>query len=399
MNHERVEEPNRVHTDKLKVVIVKSTSINLDVRIDIEAEILAEAGYDVVVLGWDREGKYPKVEKRANYTIHRVRLKAPTQGNRIKIIFYWPIWWCAEFLWLLKNKYDILHAQNFDTIIPALVAAKIKRKNLIYGIRDIYSDSVSSMPKWVRQIALCIDNFFIKSADGVIFANAPQLELIGKNLNDNSIVICNAPKNAPCISEHGKNDKFTLFFGGSIYKKQISNLDKIIMAVKDIDDIRLVIAGYGDYEGELIEIIKDIKNVDFIGAIEYKEVLNRTLNADLLFVLYDPGLPNNASCLTHKMFEAMACGKPILVSDATAMADFVRAHNCGVVVNCRSVKEIRDAIVKLKDNPQLCRQLGANGKRAYEEKYSWQIMKPRLLDFYEKIYAKIKRCSMLHCVL
>ena len=281
-----------------------------------------------------------------------------------------------------------MHAQNFDTIVPALVAAKIKRKPLIYDILDIYSDSVSSMPKWVRQIALYIDKFFIKSADGVIFANAPQLELIGKNLNDNSIVICNTPKNVPRISEHRKDDKLTLFFGGSIYKKQILNLDKIIMAVKDRDDIMLVIAGYGDYEGELRELITGIKNVEFIGAIEHKEVLNRTLNADLLFALYDPILQNTKYALAHKLFEAMACGKPILVSDATAMADFVRAHNCGVVVNCRSVKEIKDAIVKLKDNPQLCRQLGANGKSAFEEKYSWQLMKPRLLDFYEKIYAK-----------
>ena len=89
MNHERVEEPNRVHTDKLKVVMVKSASINFDVRIDIEAEILAEAGYDVVVLGWDRDIRYPKVEKKANYTLHRIRLKAPTGGNSIKIVFYY----------------------------------------------------------------------------------------------------------------------------------------------------------------------------------------------------------------------------------------------------------------------------------------------------------------------
>jgi len=375
-----------------KVVIVKSTPIHLDVRIDIETEVLADAGYNIIVLGWNRDGSHSKFEKRDNYTIHRIGLKAPTGGNRISTVLYWPVWWYAEFLWLIRHEYDIIHAQNFDSIVPAFFAAKIRRKPLIFGIRDIYSYSVSSVPHGVRRIFLIIEKFFIKSTDAAMFANASQLELIGRNLNRNSIVICNAPKDIPKVNNKRTGKDFTLFFGGSFYKSQIVNLDKVIMAVKDMDSIRLIIAGYGDYVDELKELIKDINNVDFIGTIDYKEILKWTSSADLLFVLYDYSLPNNASCLPHKLFEAMAFGKPILVSDNTAMADFVRTYDCGIAVDCRNVAEIKKAIINLKDNPQYYKRLGVNGKKIFKKEFSWNIMKPRLLEFYNKILKNEIKC-------
>jgi len=41
-----------------------------------------------------------------------------------------------------------------------------------------------------------------------------------------------------------------------------------------------------------------------------------------------------------KLFEAMMCSKPILVSKGTAMAELVDRENCGPAVDCRSVVEI-----------------------------------------------------------
>ena len=31
---------------------------------------------------------------------------------------------------------------------------------------------------------------------------------------------------------------------------------------------------------------------------------------------------------------------------------------------------------------KLCKELGANGRKAYEERYSWEIMEQRLLALY-----------------
>ena len=81
----------------------------------------------------------------------------------------------------------------------------------------------------------------------------------------------------------------------------------------------------------------------------------------------------------------MMCGKPILVSDDSSMAGIVRQNNCGLVVPYGDVGAIREAIVKLVTNPGLREELGKNGRRAYEEKYSWTIMEKRLVDAYKRL--------------
>jgi glycosyltransferase involved in cell wall biosynthesis len=81
----------------------------------------------------------------------------------------------------------------------------------------------------------------------------------------------------------------------------------------------------------------------------------------------------------------MMCGKPIIVSDNSSMADIVRQNNCGIVIQYGDVNAIKQAILTLKDNPDLCRKFGENGRDAYEKKYSWKTMEKRLVIAYENL--------------
>ena len=81
----------------------------------------------------------------------------------------------------------------------------------------------------------------------------------------------------------------------------------------------------------------------------------------------------------------MMLGKPIIVNEGTSATDKVREENCGLVVPYGDIDALRDAVLKLKNNPQLRKELGENGRRAYETKYSWNIMEKRLLDLYKSL--------------
>ena len=70
------------------------------------------------------------------------------------------------------------------------------------------------------------------------------------------------------------------------------------------------------------------------------------------------------------------------------MADIVEKENVGLVVDSSNVEEITEAIIRLKENPELCQQLGASGRRAYEQRYNWETMKQRLLNLYHEVTAK-----------
>ena len=39
----------------------------------------------------------------------------------------------------------------------------------------------------------------------------------------------------------------------------------------------------------------------------------------------------------------------------------------------------------LKANPQVCEEMGKRGRKLYEEKYNWGIMKQRLIEVYQDL--------------
>ncbi len=342
-------------------------------------------------MSWDREDKNPKVERKDGkdgYEAHRFKFKAPYGP---KVLLYLPIWWCLEFWWLLRKRWDIVHAMDFDTVVPAVIAARIKRKPVIYELGDIYEDMIP-LPQMLRKICAYIDKIFMRLANAVIIAHEAQVKELSGIPNKNVVAIYNSPPDffKKINSAIQKDDKFTIFYAGKLYKARRLNLDKVFQAIKNINIVRLIITGYGDQVDEINTWADEFPDkVEFIGRLSYTEVLERTMMADLLINPREPTVHNRCT-IPNKPFEAMMCGKPILVSKGTAMADMVEEENCGLVVDCNTAEKIREAIIRLKESPELRQQLGANGRRAYEQRYSWAIMEQRLLALYREIGKKLK---------
>ena len=84
----------------------------------------------------------------------------------------------------------------------------------------------------------------------------------------------------------------------------------------------------------------------------------------------------------NKLFEAMMCGKPVIRNVAQ---EIIKEVNCGIVVDYDNGEQIREAIVTLRDNPELCKRLGDNGRKAFLEKYNWSIMEQRLYRVYDSL--------------
>jgi len=346
-------------------------------------QVLATQGYEIDILSWDRENKHSKTEHSDSYQAYRFKLKAPFG---VKILFYLPIWWFYEFNWLMKHDWDIVHAFDFDTLPPAVLVAKLKRKKVIYEIADYYQYMIP-LPSYVTRVSNFIDHFFMGLTDAIIIADEYKLGGL-KGISDAKItVIYGSPPDVLKKYEdpQRKNKTFKVFYCGSLHKERRLNLDKVINAIREMNNVNLVIAGYGTLVSELKDLIKGAANIEFIGSIEYEEALRRTVNSDLLVAMHSAFTLSNNFNLSVKVYEALMAGKPILVSSGHNAADFVEKEKCGLAVDESSIKEIRNAIEKLRDNPDLCRQLGENGRKLYEQRYSWDIMEKRLISLYGRM--------------
>ena len=157
-------------------------------------------------------------------------------------------------------------------------------------------------------------------------------------------------------------------------------------AVENLDSVRLVIAGTGCDKGLIEEAARRCQRIQYIGWIpSYESVIKETLKADILFRFGDPKVPKSKYESPNKLFEAMMSGKPVIMNAELASSRIVQAENRGLIVPYGNVSAIMEAIVSLKNDPNLMRTLGANGRKAYEQKYSWHIMQERLLHAYREL--------------
>ena len=107
-----------------RVLICRSNPVAPDPRVTKAADALAGAGYPLTILGWDRAGNLPKRRTlAAENRIRYMRLFIPSDyapgHENLRALLRWQ--W-GLFIWLIKNRkeYEIIHACNFDTALPAL---------------------------------------------------------------------------------------------------------------------------------------------------------------------------------------------------------------------------------------------------------------------------------------
>lgn len=86
-----------------------------------------------------------------------------------------------------------------------------------------------------------------------------------------------------------------------------------------------------------------------------------------------------------KMYEYMAAGLPFICSDFPMWHKLVDETGAGICVPWNDLKAIRQAIEKLVNNRVLAQEMGKNGRRAVEEKYSWNMESRTLLNVYEEL--------------
>jgi glycosyltransferase involved in cell wall biosynthesis len=72
-----------------------------------------------------------------------------------------------------------------------------------------------------------------------------------------------------------------------------------------------------------------------------------------------------------KLFEMLACGAPVIVSDFRGMADLVRGGRCGLVVPSGDAEALARAVGELAADPDRARAMGEAGAHLIASEHSW----------------------------
>jgi glycosyltransferase involved in cell wall biosynthesis len=112
-----------------------------------------------------------------------------------------------------------------------------------------------------------------------------------------------------------------------------------------------------------------IRNVSFVDPVP-KHAVPRLLNAADCVVISLNNHDFFRGYLPRKMFEAMACGKPVVVAAKGEAEELVLKAKAGLHVHPENVQEIHDAILRLCNNPKEARAMGRRGRYCIQEHFS-----------------------------
>lgn len=378
----------------MHVVILRSNPISPDPRVEKEARSLAKAGYQIQALGWDRSGDLPKMENKGEISISRLAILAKYGSGLMNLpaLLRWQI---GLLSWLIKNKnsFDVIHACDFDTILPAMLVKGIWKKIVIYDIFDFYADHLRKTPFFIKKIIRSLDFWAINKSDGLILVDDSRKSQIRGSKPKFCVSIYNSPEDLHDSKSENveleKKPSLKIAYIGLLQFER--GLLELIEVLKNHPDWQLDLAGFGGDEEEIQSQIKSMKNVNWYGRISYDKALVISQNSDVMIATYDPSIPNHRYSSPNKVFEAMMLEKPIIVAKNTNMDLIIEKEKCGIIVKYGDKEDLERALGTLVGNGEYRSELGKNARRAYDETYSWSKMEARLLNFYQKILTDRKK--------
>lgn len=388
----------------VEVAFVRSNSLLFDGRVLKTLRSLSKRN-DVLALGWDRKGIYDadKMQKElkwnrnyvSNVAVKILNVRAPFNQESIisylPMVIYFPIFWTWLFLTLSKERPNIVHACDLDTVLPCFLYKILFKRKLIWDVYDRYAmtlydrDALTLIPakfRLLQSILNLSEEFFSKRVDVLINISEDVLTTF-RNKPKNCITIRNCPDDVNGDKIQSKdNDIFTIVYTGAIWRKT-RGLEYIIAAMKEVTDVQLVLAGwYRDKDKPFLDEIVQMPNVKYRGVLPPKEALVLEASSDAMIALYEPKLLLYSIALPNKLFDAMMCGVPLITNLSSGL---VNELGFAIIVKYDDVPAIRQAILTLRDNTELRKKLGSNGRKAYLEKYSWSKMEEELFRVYETL--------------
>ena len=135
--------------------------------------------------------------------------------------------------------------------------------------------------------------------------------------------------------------------------------------------VDLLIAGDGR-ERPLIESAQRASSrIRWLGAIPYRQ--SATLMAESLAALVPKadGPSARFGLSPLKLFEAMACGVPVIASDLPGLRDVVQAHDCGLIFVPGDADALAQAVARIAGDPGEAAEMGSRGRAAAVALYSW----------------------------
>jgi glycosyltransferase involved in cell wall biosynthesis len=372
----------------IKVYISVTNDIITDQRVDKAARSLLKLGIDILVIG------------RLTRKTFQIPVR-PYKQKRFRLLFNKGPLFYAEynirlFFFLLFRKYDLLLANDLDTLPANYLAGKIRRKKLVYDSHEYFTEVPELAGRnFTRRVWTAIEKCILPRIKYSYTVCESIAKIYSEKYNIGMQVIRNLPEYIKVlpkikVSIRQQGEK-VIVYQGSL--NMARGLELAIEAMNHIDKAKLVIIGDGDITGKLKRMADKpaLRNkVQFIPRMPYDELVSYTIQADLGISLEEKIGLNYYYALPNKLFDYIQARIPVLVSDFPEMARIVKNYGIGRAVSISDPLQLASVIREMIEDKNQIKIWKQNLEEA-ARKLCWEKEEDKLLSIYSDIIYRGKK--------
>ncbi len=184
--------------------------------------------------------------------------------------------------------------------------------------------------------------------------------------------------------------RLIVFVGRICPQKQPAVLAQTISRLVQLTpDFLLLVAGDGPDREWLRTFVKKHRldrHVRLLGALPNADIRDLLAAADIFF------LPSQWEGIALSVYEAMACGVPVVGADVGGQRELVTPE-CGVLIErgeeAEEARQYADILARLLSDPERCKALGRSGRQRIAQHFRLEQMTDRFLAAYQA--ARLER--------
>ena len=402
-----------------------------DIRVVKMTDTLAKAGFEVFVLARNIKGvtepgtSHPyaaslsveQAEWRHRLHLRRVLDNTLEKWRAPLTLPYHvnPIWRRAIRDLVVKDGCRLLIVRDMPVMLAATAVGKRYGVPIIFDMAENYPAVMAEWRKWegrvrafinffVRNIAIAkiVERAAIRAADRILVVVPEHIERVSRLRG--TVEGIEVVENTPVLEELDAlyaryqnlrewqpcEQLLEVVYGGNVHFYR--GMDTLLQAAAILkargeDGIRWTVVGAGKAADQLQAMAE---RLDITGTVRFMG-----WQPDLMAFVYRAHVGydgSHASEHTHvtmpnKVYDYMAFRKPVLVSDCRPMKRLVETHRCGLVFRSQDAEDLVEKVLQLRD-PALRAELGANGRKAVEERYHWEVDGKRLIEVVRSASAR-----------
>lgn len=293
----------------------------------------------------------------------------------------------------MKSRPDVLYTrlQSMEWI-PALLKFVFRFKYVVEvnGLAPVEMRINGIAGSWIAFVRL-MERIIYNLSDQLVVPSVLIRDYLCRNygLSEDSVLVVSNGANpeysrpmdkAECRSQLGlpPNENFLVFVGSL---KKWHGIDRLIplmpALVEDNPHLHLLIVGDGEKKDDLQRLIDEkqmSRNIILAGRVPFEKVPVYINAGDICLAPYfEEGL-NETGISPLKIFEYMACGRPIITNPLGGLDILFREHEIGVMIHSMNPGDWEQPIRKLLGDSEEMERLGNNGYQAVQTHYSWETI-------------------------